>query len=175
MNIMIDLETMSLAPNAAIISIGAIAFDANHISNSFYTTIDLADCQKLGLDINAETVLWWLSQSKAAQDSLVSSTNVPLLKALTQLTTWVASYEGPALQVWSNGYKDLQWLESAYAVCEIERPWQYWQERDFRTIKAVLPYVSIPDESIAHHAMYDARWQARYLMEVVKQGGEVTL
>jgi len=39
MHIMIDLETMGARPNAPIISIGAVAFDANGIDREFYCNV----------------------------------------------------------------------------------------------------------------------------------------
>jgi len=58
---MIDLETMDNRPTAAIASIGAVWFEpsGSWIGRTFNMHVDLVDCQRHGLTIGADTVLWW--------------------------------------------------------------------------------------------------------------------
>jgi hypothetical protein len=58
-NVMLDLETLSRFPNAAIVAIGAVRFSVttNELKNAFYCTIDLRSSQNFGGHIEADTVL----------------------------------------------------------------------------------------------------------------------
>jgi DNA polymerase III epsilon subunit-like protein len=46
---MIDLETYSTRPTAAIASIGAVKWEGDKIVDTFYCTIDPATCKAAGL------------------------------------------------------------------------------------------------------------------------------
>lgn len=168
-HIMIDLETLSLRHNAAIASIGAVKFNKSDIIDTFSVNVDLTDCQNRGLDIDASTVYWWLGQTKEAQESLLDITET-LHDALNMLSDWLEDTEH--LQIWANGMKDFQWLESALIALgeKTDSLWKFYQERDFRTIKAMSPIVQISDEDVAHSALSDARWQARYMIELANKG-----
>jgi len=71
-HLMIDLETMGSKSFASIVSIGAVEFNikTGETGREFYRNIDLRSCQSLGLEIDADTVYWWLKQSKEAKESL---------------------------------------------------------------------------------------------------------
>lgn len=165
-DVMIDLETMGLGPKAAIVSIGAVRFDKTQILDKFYCTVDLEDAVNCGLELDASTVLFWLNQSKEAQSALQSEFNLPLRVALISLNKFITASD--TNHIWANGYKDFQWLESASRATDLELDWHYSRERDFRTFKAMHPTIQIEDESIAHRAIDDALWQARYIMEILK-------
>lgn len=68
-HVMIDLETLSSKSNAAIVAIGAVMFDAYGPHSNFYCQVDAKDCQRRGMDIDADTVMWWFKQSQAARDA----------------------------------------------------------------------------------------------------------
>ena len=73
---MVDIETMGTDPKAAVITIGACIFDPfgadteDTISTDqrFSTTISFQDNQKHGRTFDADTLAWWLRQSKEAQN-----------------------------------------------------------------------------------------------------------
>ncbi|QGH73627.1 MAG: RNase T-like 3' exoribonuclease [Podoviridae sp. ctpVR23] len=169
---MLDLETMSLAPNAAIVSIGAVSFDFNsHILREFKVNVDLCSCKQVGLDIDPNTVMWWLSQPKESQQSLMSADIVDIETALNQLMVWMCEHRVYAenFKVWGNGaMSDNIWIDQAFKACKIHKPWTHRDDMCFRTIKAMYPKIEISDELVQHDALCDARWQARYLLEIAK-------
>ena len=57
-HIMLDLETMGLDPNAAIISIGAVHFTKDELLEEFYTAVSLKSCVDLGLTMTQSTIDW---------------------------------------------------------------------------------------------------------------------
>lgn len=83
-HLMLDLETMSNKGNAAIVSIGAVAFEPStgELGPEFYLTVDLVSCEKLGLHIDADTVLWWMKQSSEARAAIVDEDSRTIQSAL---------------------------------------------------------------------------------------------
>ena len=83
---MIDIETMDNRPTAAIASIGAVWFEpsGSWIGRTFHMHVDLVDCQRHGLTIGADTVVWWLGQSEDAIATLRNGQDgaAPLVTAL---------------------------------------------------------------------------------------------
>ena len=74
-DIMIDLETLATSTDAAILTIGAVKFDPfgselkEPAMESFYVKVDLDSCDRIGLVTNDDTIAWWASQSKEAQEA----------------------------------------------------------------------------------------------------------
>lgn len=167
MKIMIGLETMGLGPAAPIVAIGAVAFGEQDIIGEFYTPVSLASSMEAGLSPDANTILWWLQQDIVARVDLYAA-DKHLYQALLEFSHWLESFTVD--EVWANGCKDFQWIESACKAVNFKSTlWSFHLERDFRTAKSMLPKVTISDEPVAHHALCDARWQARYLIAAMKE------
>jgi 3' exoribonuclease, RNase T-like len=164
MHVMLDLETLSTAANAAIVQIGAVAFTAEGIGDSFFAPVDLETVDPQRFSISAGTVKWWLRQSDAARAPIAAGGQA-LPAALKRFAEWLAA-QGPQneLRVWGNGAAfDNVVLRTAYSALSILAPWCYTQDRCFRTVKAMFPLYTVPDGTCAHNALSDAKWQAAYL------------
>lgn len=165
-DVMIDLETMGNGPSAAITAIGAVEFnvEVGTLGRRFYDIVDLKSSVAAGGTMDVSTVLWWLQQSDEARAEFTRPGNWINL-VLARFSSW--SQNG--VKVWGNGAAfDNVVLRSAYERLEISTPWDFRNDRCFRTVKALSPIVEIPDEEVAHNALSDARWQARYLIELHK-------
>jgi len=162
-HVMIDLETMGLTPNSAIVSIGAVVFDprANKVSRkTFYRELEW-DTQNRKID--AGTLNWWYSanvtdQAREALDGLED-----LEPVLGELADWLPK----DAKVWGNGATfDISMLEDAYNQHDIEIPWKFWNIRDVRTIKDMYESqrggFSKKSGGVAHNALDDALHQAQY-------------
>lgn len=167
-HVMVDLETISLANNAALLSIGAIVFDEEHTWQEFYVKIDSLSCVKLGLHKDSATLDWWEQQDSNARKEAFSGTE-QLAIVLVQFTEWLdnlKTFQGEPVTIWGNGVAaDNIWLKSAYAACGFAVPWSYKHDRCYRTMMAMLDYQDAwvqPD--IAHHALSDAKAQAETLI-----------
>jgi len=128
-DIMLDIETFGVGTHAAIVQIGAVAFNAdgdnptlNHTPESLEASgqglricVDLSRSRHPGV-LNASTVEWWLKQSDEArsavlghqpegQRGLAMSERMPLGEALETLSLWIAqvSYGRNSVRLWSNG------------------------------------------------------------------------
>lgn len=76
MHIMIDFETLSLKPNAVLLQLAAVAFDANtrEVVSTLHVHIDPR--VQPGRDISADTVIWWMEQDEAARAALTNATRM---------------------------------------------------------------------------------------------------
>lgn len=160
---MIDLETLATSSNAAILTIGAVKFDPfgkdieEPEMDSFYVKVDLDSCHEFGLDVSDDTVAWWASQSKEAQEEAFGTEGrVHVREAFDQLYKFCWGSK----RVWSNGAGfDIVICENIFKKLQKSIPWSFWQVRDVRTafdlgIDPKRPPV------LAHHALQDAWNQA---------------
>lgn len=169
--ISIDLETISTHPNAAIASIGACRFDprGDWIGDTFHIHVSLINCQHHGLAIDAGTVLWWLGQSDDARNTLIAGQQdaAPLMTALDALNEFIDG-TGTEPEIWVNGASfDFPILASAYRTFGWTIPWNFWQERDLRTLKALNKGARIERTGTHHNALDDACHQARLIQHIL--------
>jgi hypothetical protein len=156
--VMIDIETLGTEPGDAILSIGAVYFDLDGVGDTFYRSILVESCQAADLRIDAETLEWWLGQDDAAQDVLAGGEGLPT--ALVEFTEWLRAQDFD--EIWANSPSfDCEMLEVAYDAIGTEAPWEYYQERDFRTLKSLPGAAEIEQDGTEHHALEDAVHQAR--------------
>jgi len=164
-HIMVDLETMSTTPRAAIASIGAVIFDprADNIDDmpTFYQAVDLVSNERDGRHFSGSTIAWWLQQSEGARAALLTDV-LPLHTALTKFQLWIT--QNKPLICWANSPSfDCVILKDAFSQQHMHWPFQYWEERDVRTIKdAAYPNGDCPkiQLGVAHGALDDAMSQA---------------
>lgn len=185
-HIMIDLETMGTGPDAAILQIGAVAFQGPLIAQEFaslentpsaplfHLHVNLQSCLDAGLRMDASTVLWWLTQDADARNAAAFSGRgaAPIEEALLRLADFVRQHSDPKhTQVWSNGSDfDLVILSTAYRLLHIDRPWPYWASRCFRTEKNRRRDIAGRAPTLKHHALADAIAQAEHLRAILAAG-----
>lgn len=164
--VMLDLETMSVRSNAAIASIGAVKFEVGTgIIDQFYRTVDLRTCKAVGLHIDPETVEWWNKQSKEARQALLKD-NVSIAQALDDFTQW---FGHSSLPTWGNGAGfDNVIMENAYVACNMKRPWRPWEDRCYRTIKNIIQVAADERLGVYHNALDDALHQTRHLLKILE-------
>lgn len=170
-HVMLDLETMGIRPDAAIVAIGAVAFGLTPaggmwIGPSFYRVVDLASATADGGVMDAETVKWWLRQSEVARTALLDPHAVPLRDALDQFDLYMERV-GECPRVWGNGAGfDNVILRTAYERAGMAVPWSHWDDRCYRTTKAEYHGDVVAPARVGthHNALDDAMHQARHLM-----------
>jgi exodeoxyribonuclease VIII len=163
-NVMLDLETMSTESNAAICSIGAVKFSLEEgVLDTFYCTVDAADCKAHGLDISTSTVQWWARQPKEVLAQLRKD-NMPLLDALTTFSKW---YGHTPFPTWGCGAGfDNVIMENAYKAVGMKRPWTPWLDRCYRTMKEVVKISETERKGTYHNALDDALHQTHHLLKI---------
>lgn len=171
-DLMIDLETMGLPPDGAIVSIGACFFnlDTSEIGPTFNRTINLATAVRDGGTINPGTVMFWLGQSQPARDAIRFS-GEDIRTTLTEFTAFISEHSRVQdVRPWGNGASfDLTLLNSSYLRAGLKTPWSPFRERCFRTIRNMYPSVEYnPDDkgNGAHNALADAIFQAQHLFKI---------
>lgn len=169
-NVMLDLETMGNGANAAIVAIGAVRFDRGaEPFDPFYVIVDVNSCLDVGLQIDFSTVIWWIKQGDGAKE-IFKETGVPLREALSRFTRWV----GKDALVWGNGAAfDNAILSNAYRRCSMKQPWDYCNDRCYRTVKGLVPEIEIVRAGVHHCALDDAKNQARHLNRIFNSWGYV--
>lgn len=162
-NVMIDLEALGNCNNAVIVSIGAVEFDESGIGREFYVCVDPVSCEKIGLKINASTVMWWLSQEKNAINALVND-QIEIQPALVQLSEWMTK----DADVWGCGAVfDNVILSNAYEAAGIEKPWNFWNDKCFRTMRDMFPNIPYERMGTHHNALDDAKTQALHAVKIL--------
>lgn len=177
-HVMVDLETMGKKHNAPIVAIGAVVFDpaTGSIGESFYKVVCLESSVNWGAVIDPSTVIWWLKQPSEARSAIVNDDAIPLQDALLQFREFVSDNVAGGskkAQVWGNGASfDNSILRSSYDCIAEDYPWEYWNDRDVRTMvelgQAISfdPKTTIPFEGSRHNALADAIHQARYVSAI---------
>lgn len=166
--VMLDLETLSVRPNAVILVIGAIKFNRNETwkenidekelykKNTFYRRIKIESCVNVGLYTEKETVEWWNNQSSDVKyEAIENPDRITLPEALREFKEWFG--KNPRTMIWGNGSSfDCTILGEAYKRCGMELPWKFWLERDLRTVMD-LGDVRMGDlpQLQKHHALWD--------------------
>lgn len=162
-HVMIDLETMGITPDSAIVSIGAVVFDprGNIVTDvTFYTELDW---EAQGRHIDPSTVEWWSKQSKEAKAAHFGLEDFS--DQLVNLANWLPK----DAKVWGNGSTfDISMLEDAYRQLGIEIPWKFWNVRDCRTVLDMYEskrggFNKKVNRDGAHNALQDAIFQAKYI------------
>lgn len=181
LRVMLDLETLSTAANAAILSIGACANDGRP---DFCRNVDLATCMQAGLKVDASTIQWWMQQSdeaRAAFQPPAGREGWSLREALESFAAWLrAPVDGETVrgqvecELWAFPAQfDVTILGEAYKALGMKEPWHYRAPRCLRTAAALFPGVErvLPNKErghggAAHTALADAKAQMEWLEKI---------
>lgn len=171
-NVMLDLETWSTSPNAVITSIGAVKFVINSdntrgkIDDEFYCRINPQSCIDVGMEMSADTILWWMNQSAEARSEF-QKPNRSIQLVLNDFSSWMSD-EPKNINVWGNGSDfDNVILANAYKACKLPLPWKFFNNRCFRTLKNLYPDVEPTVVGVKHNALDDAKSQAHHLIDII--------
>ena len=154
-HLMVDIETMGTSPDAVILSIGLVRFT----------------------EADGETISWWLTQPEHArralrglqrrEDGHGGLLEADALKDFCRSVMQTADIGG----FWANGIDfDLVILRAALARHKLPLPWPYWLQRDYRTLRRMMPHVPTPprDEALKHSALADAMHQAAHCAALLR-------
>lgn len=171
----VDIETWGTRPASIPIAIGAVKFDpvAHVYIDKFYQAIDPKSAHVLGLQMDVETILWWMDpKQRGALDHWLAQPKVSLSEALDGFEQW---YGPESLPTWTKGPAfDSVILDTAYKVTGLRKPWEYRHDRDFRSIRGLVPKDWIPPVGPAllmHDALADAEWQTYQLLAIARDLG----
>lgn len=177
-SVMVDIETLSTHSDAFVWSIGLAAFDDERVIDTMLIKLNPETSDG---HIDPATIRWWLQQSDAARAEASSGTASPF-QAYADLMMFWQTHQPQ--EVWANSPSfDLVILENAIrrwaedprkGMRHAKAPWEYWQQRDFRTLAALakeyeIPYkTEVTSAGTAHSAVEDAALQARQVIFIRK-------
>jgi NTP pyrophosphatase (non-canonical NTP hydrolase) len=168
-NVMLDLETMGSGSNAAIIAIGAVEFNpVKGLGDEFYVVVNLASSVSMGGKIDPDTVMWWMKQESESR-AAVCRDGLALYTALTMFSEWLVTrnVDIGEVAIWGNGAAfDNVVLANAYKNTAMKPPWNYRNDRCYRTVAAMNSHIPMKKEGPVHNALQDAKNQARHLIEI---------
>lgn len=174
--LMVDIETLSVRPNAVVVSIGAVAFNSEgNLLGENYSILDLSQYDKMdNFAFDTGTISWWMQQTEEARK--IFGPTVPKVHIGYALALLGSLYEQfKCEEVWANGTDfDLPILKNLADRFNQRLPWSYSKARDYRTLRQLYPEIkpSIPNP-VAHNALADARFQAFHLIEILKHMGKL--
>lgn len=169
---MVDLETLGVSPGCSILSIGAVRFDETGIKEKFYIAVTQDSCERAGLVADPDTVKWWSEQSPEAREAVFNPKDPSCIwDALGFFDEWLDDVcpEVKDRIVWGCGAAfDNAILAKAYVITQQKRdaqPWKFWNDRCYRTVKALHPDMPMAKRTGTHHnALDDAISQAEHLI-----------
>lgn len=175
---MVDIETLSTAVNAAVLSIGAVEFDpmSGKIEREFYHELDLSEQTKRHID--ASTVQWWVKQCLVNTDNIAFLTKNNREKdevafVLVRLGAFIAGNEShyfaraegyEKIALWScDPDFDTAILTDLYKEHNLLLPWRYSETMSVRTVRMLtqIAGMEIPVHEADHNALNDCIRQAK--------------
>jgi hypothetical protein len=175
MHALIDLETMGNSSFAPIVAIGAVKFNPYtqtiNRDNDFYMLVDLESSMRAGMQPDASTIYWWLSQSEPARKALLDPVRHELGDALADFAQW---YQG-AERFWCHGATfDAVILSNAYGLVGMRTPFSHRDVRDTRTLFELAGIDKTKTGGVEHNALDDAYRHAidvQTAYRILKPGG----
>lgn len=190
-NFSLDIETVSLAPNAFIISIGCVEFNilTGEVYDNFHQIVDIHStvpgsfesrwlntehnarlkldyCDRF--DVDDDTVDWWLDINPDYFNSLIESSDARSLKDVLKRLEEFIGYEKNDMHIWTVGNLDPAAIENAYITVTKKNPFTNLKGcwREIRTLEQSLEGIisrdDVPMEAgIKHNALDDATVQAK--------------
>lgn len=173
-HVMLDLETLGTASNSVILSIGAVAFDpftGDRSRHTFHRFLDVDSQLKAGRTISGDTLIWWLDREADARQALIEGYDERCTPegVLEAFVFWLGEVADPrTVCVWGNGAAfDNAMLADLYTTYGQKQPWMFWNDRCFRTQKALNKHIPAPAfDGVNHDALDDAIKQSQHLQAI---------
>jgi hypothetical protein len=178
-DIVVDLETLGTAEDAAILQIGCKIPPFSHrklplpIENKFEATIAYEKAINSEFSKDADTLDWWEKQSIEARKSVFSGQD-SYEDAFEKLRDWMLSIkaQGFHIRLWGNGPEfDNRILDYALRCYNIKELWNFRDNHSMRTAQLFFPQTkkwleTMGAKYIKHTALGDASYEAEILEEV---------
>lgn len=155
---MVDIETLSVRPNAYVASIGIVVFNVHGIVMSAQFSLNPRE-KHPEEHIDVDTVKFWMAQSRDAQEKLFGDYDVDV--ALQQIND---AYKNLCCdEIWARGPQfDVNAIENLMRIRGFKPAWKYYEVRDLRTVLKkddLVPFVGTK-----HVAEDDALHQVKNLL-----------
>lgn len=158
-NVMLDLETLGTRPDAAILSIGAIAFNLHDNATQYFEVKCEPNLSRYSVDYS--TFKFWMGQPDAARNALFVSSE-PLVAGLWALSSFLKMNVASDANVWALPASfDIPIIENAFKVEDVAVPWKYDSGACLRTLckLAKITKAERVQPRIPHDALSDCEAQ----------------
>lgn len=185
MDIMLDLETFGRGNNAAIVQIGAVKFDrkTGEIDPSHFScNVSAESCVKAGMEMDADTVQWWMQQGDEARKSILNPVGQDIKASLILFNRWIDSHNDQGgsknnIHLWSHATFDFPIFLNAFDKCDIKPSFSFRGARDLRTLTDMADVLywteeyqaSHPRTGLYHNALDDCIYQVGYAVESLQK------
>lgn len=163
----VDLETLDTASTAQVLSLGACCEGM-----TLYVEVDTS-VYKDAFTQSQATVEWWEKQGgfKSTPGTQLHTPVSMLVELNNFIHDVTKDIERNDIEIWANSPTfDLAILHHHYKVFSMRAPWEYWQERDVRTINALAKRLRMAQKAKApHNALADAQLQEAIVRRVYSQ------
>jgi len=169
LRIMLDFETLGLAPSSHVLSLGACTFPGELPKQEvFYTEFSK---EQPGRTVDISTIEFWFAQEIKPP----IAGGVSLASGVRDFVMWckfnLERLGTDRLELWCNGTDfDIPVLNDITNCTSypLTLPWKYSDVRDYRTLRKLFPEV-VPAERTTqlHHALEDAIYQAQHCVEIL--------
>lgn len=166
MDVMIDLETLSVVPESVLLTMAAVKFNPYNsvgVVDHLYHKLNVDEQIANGRHVDEGTLAWWAKQPPAVyNDAMSEHDRIGVKNSLELLTKFLVGVDN----IWCQGpVFDIVILENLYREYDMHFPWAYWQIRDSRTIFKFINYdpraeIRKTDTKAHHNALDDAITQA---------------
>lgn len=169
-DVMIDFEAFGNGKNACVCQVGAMKFDRHtgEIGAAFKANIDARTSQASGGEFDADTVYWWLSQSREAIDAITAPDLISIQTAMELLNSFLADAEA----IWSHATYDFVILTETLKRLGIKPRFSFRAARDIRTLVDLAQVDTKKGrerKGIHHDALADCEYQIGYCVEALNK------
>lgn len=171
--IMLDLETYDTADTAVVLSIGAVRFDEFGIYDQFYMVMGALEQREdqisRGRTTSPSTIAFWDSQPEAARQILIPGLHqCAPIHVLSEFIRYVKATQ--VRGVWGNAPTfDNNIMRSIFRSYNLECPWHFRDDRDYRTLKSLTRIAPPKREGTHHNALDDAIYQAQFAAVIAQR------
>ena len=157
-HLMIDFETLSVAEDAVILSVGLILFDQHTEIRDDYMEFKVGPQICEGRTVDPLTVAWWNQMNPEELSRLVNGGCNSLAEFRKIMH---ADYPYNNTYVWSRGYMDFAILNNLL----LPKPYPYYAFRDVRTLDSIF---TVEQAANKHNALLDCRNQVEYVQQCMR-------
>jgi len=175
-DVMFDVESLGLLPGCVVLQVAMVVIVDGRIVDLLMHTLDMQEQLDAGLQIEPETLKWWVGHGGDALPSVFGLRRpvdvVAVNDALYAIVQSLNPYQ--VARVWANGAGfDLPILRILFDRFYIKSwPFDYKADRCYRTVLAQHGHLeqvaAMRRSGLKHVAMADAMYQAQTLCEIGK-------
>lgn len=146
---MLDYETMGAGiPNPAITQLGYVIFDEDtfEVLHKDCYNISLEDSMRLGLEVTAGTVEFWMTHKSVTEDArkgmFDKTDQLTILEAHVRFIEVLSDFN--VVNIYGYGARaDCQWLESALKACDMDYVLEVFNYRTDMCLRSIVKFAKM--------------------------------